>query len=205
MIGFDRIMRDDRAAGSIEYTLLGAFIGLGILGALLNTRSSVSGAFGRVSTGITMGVNPPIAADRGTPTRTSRTTPWGQNIYTYTYPDGSVGEYTTSSSFWGSYYGSMVSFTDATTKVTTTYSPMEKDAQGNVFGNGISVTNRYADGNTKAYTYYSLDATGTNGSGTTYAYADASGSSSTGSSASTIKAADYQALINQYAQYKANP
>jgi pilus assembly protein Flp/PilA len=204
-MGGRRFLRADDGAVAIEYGLLAAVVALGIVAALTSTRSTLSSTFQTVATDMSMGVSPPLLANRGTPTRTVVNRPWGQTLYTYTYPDGSTAEYATPSNFNGSFYRPYTRLTDAQTGTTYTYTPPATSASGVAYTGTIAVATRYADGNQKTSESYTFDPSGGTASGTIYTYPDVAGGSSTGSSAGSITLADYQALINQYDVYSANP
>ena len=200
------ILRDDaRGASAIEYSLVAGIVALGIVSTLVSMRTSLSSTFRTVSSDMTIGVDPPMFANRGTPTRTVLNRPWGQTLYTYTYPDGSTAEYATESNFNGSFYRSYSRLTDAATGTTYTYTPPATSAAGVKSDGAIAVATRYASGNQKTSESYTFDATGGTASGTIYSYPDVAGGSSTGASAGSIKVSDYQTLINQYGVYKVNP
>lgn len=74
-----RVRRDSSGAAAIEYALLGAFIGLGILAALLSMRSSLNGDFKKVSQSI-------YVAQLPSPSWTSSTLVGSQSATLLGYP-----------------------------------------------------------------------------------------------------------------------
>lgn len=202
---FRRLKDADHGATAIEYSLIAGIVALGLISTLVTTRTSLSTTYQTVATDMSMGVSPPLFANKGTPTRSVLSRPWGQTLYTYTYPDGSTAQYATASNFNGSFYRSYSRLTDAATGTTYTYTPPAIDAGGASYIGGIQIGTTYADGNQKTSETYAFDPAGGTATGTIYGYPDVAGGSSTSSSAGSISLADYQNLINQYAAYKANP
>lgn len=211
-----KILRDDRGANAIEYALIAALIGIGLIGSLVGTRTSLSSIFGSLST--TMGsASPgggqpaaaqpnPAFAGKTLSTRTATVRPWGATQYSYTYADGSTATYYTASAYNGSYYRSNLSMTDAATGLKYTYTPSEVDTTtGQTLAAGLSVVSYYASGNQKTYTNYSLDQTGQTWTGNLVGYADSPGAGGLNNGTVTAPVSQYQSIYDQYNAYKANP
>jgi pilus assembly protein Flp/PilA len=202
---------DESGATAIEYGLIVGLIAMGLLGALVGTRGSLQSNYSAISS--TMGgataassTSSPLFANKTVSQRTVSTNPAGQTLYNYTYSDGSVGYYATAAYYHGNLYASNMQLTDPAKSMTTTYVPAQNDVNGNpVQPMAFSETTRYADGNTKSYTYYTADSSGQTVTGTRYDYPDQSGGQSTGSQSVTKAVSTFQSVIDQYAVYKANP
>jgi Flp pilus assembly pilin Flp len=49
-----RVLRQDRGATAIEYAIIGALIGIGLVGSLLGTKGSLNQVFGTASQGVNL-------------------------------------------------------------------------------------------------------------------------------------------------------
>ncbi len=212
-----RLGREQSGATAIEYGLIAGLIAIGIIGALISTRTSLQSTFGTVNSGLagnsgsaggaTAPRTPtPQFAGKTLSSRTPSTRVWGANQYDYAYTDGSTATYMTGAAYRGSYYRSNLQMKDAATGLSYTYVPSEVDTtSGQTLTQNLSTVSYYASGNQKTYTSYSFDANGTSMTGTIQNYADQSGAAGTAGGTVTAQVSQFQGVIDQYNAYKANP
>jgi pilus assembly protein Flp/PilA len=219
MRSLKRILKDDRGANAIEYAVIAALIGVGLIGSLTATRGSLSAIFGVASSkmansdagtgssgGTTAPTSNPLFASKTLSSRTPSTRVWGANQYDYTYSDGSTATYMTGAAYRGSYYRSNLQMKDAATGLSYSYVPSEVDpTSGQTLTQNLGTVSYYASGNQKTYTSYSFDPNGTTMTGTVQNYADQAGASGTAGGTVTAQVSQFQSVIDQYNAYKANP
>jgi pilus assembly protein Flp/PilA len=217
---FKRIARDDRGANAIEYALLAALIGIGLIGSLNVTRSSLSAIFGMAASKMANSdagsaasggttTAPVSTVDFALKTQTSaikKTNSIGATEYDYTYSDGSTVVYTLSSVYQGDYYPENIVFKDAVTKNQYQYAPGQVDStSGQNMTQAFTVSTYYNDGNIKSATRYTtFSADGTSMTGTVVNFNDVSNSGGTAGGSVTTPMSQAQPYIDQYMAYKNN-
>lgn len=94
-------LQDERGATAIEYALIAALIGIGLIGALVSTRGSISGIFGTAATQMASapsGTSSPIGTGWASKTMarpaTSQEDESGTVTTSYLYTDGTQVTYT---------------------------------------------------------------------------------------------------------------
>ncbi len=215
MQGFARkLIADQRGANAIEYGLLGAFLGIGLLAALVGTRTSVTGTFTAIGSKISTGVNGPAVDPSSVPAsyagktlagRLISTDYAGRTVYTYSYSDGSKATYTQALASNPSFYPASLRLNFADKSIMT-YNPPAYDTAGNMTTlASYFVTTVYADGYSKTAVTYNTDTNGQTASGTQYTYQDQYGGGTPTAATVTAQVSSFQALVNQYAAYAANP
>ncbi len=159
----------DSGAAAVEYALLAAFIGLGIVAALVSTRSTLSSTYSTIATDVSVDDPYPIPRLSNFADKTmtnKRTMGFGatQRVI-INFSDGSYGSYRTLTS----YNGLGEQLIDASTGANISFNRVNTDSNGRITSGSIIFSNYSASNPYYDQTSYTFNSDGTaSGTFTTY-------------------------------------